>query len=119
MSRWKYQRHRADFTYTSGRCPRLPDTRGRMEPEDEALFATVRPDKRYIDNRGWLYMVLPGLSSVYKARYRKPREDTAPGIGWKCIRQLPWRDTREEAQADLDALAQKKGWTPTCQPYDK
>ena len=27
-SRGKYQRDRRDFTYTSGRCPRLPDCKG-------------------------------------------------------------------------------------------
>lgn len=36
-SRGKYQRGIRSFTYTSGRCPRLPDMSGRMEPEDEAL----------------------------------------------------------------------------------
>jgi hypothetical protein len=30
-SRGKYQRIRRDFTYTSGRCPRLPDMRGFVE----------------------------------------------------------------------------------------
>jgi len=28
----------------------------------------------------------------------------------EVVKSLPWRDTREEAQADLDAVAQKHGW---------
>lgn len=36
-SREKFQRGQRSFSYLSGRCPRLPDIWGRMEPEDEAL----------------------------------------------------------------------------------
>lgn len=65
--------------------------------------------KKHIDARGWKYRVMPGLGDgAYKARYQ--REDHQGADGWKCVAALPWRTTREEAQADLDKLAAKKGW---------
>ncbi len=30
--------------------------------------------------------------------------------GWRGLGAVPWRDTRDEAQKDLDALAKEKGW---------
>lgn len=66
-------------------------------------------DKKYIDSRGWKYQVMPGLGeSNYKARYQKP--DKNGSDGWHCVRALPWRNTKDEAQADLDRLAKEKGW---------
>lgn len=65
--------------------------------------------KKYIDGRGWKYMVLPGIvDGSYKARYQKDNKYGA--FGWKCVAALPWRNTFEEAQADLDQMAVKKGW---------
>lgn len=47
-SRDKHQRSRHDFSYTSGRCPRLPDQRGFVEREDrqayEAAFLLVHAE---------------------------------------------------------------------------
>lgn len=61
---------------------------------------------RYRDSRGWLYQVMPGLGDcAFKGRYLKPG-----ALSWKCMPQLPWRNTKAEAQADLDAYAAKKGW---------
>ena len=67
--------------------------------------------KKYIDARGWKYQVMSGIGSdpAYKARYQKP--DKHGCDGWKCLVKLPWRTTAGEAQADLDRLAEKKGWT--------
>lgn len=39
-SREKFQRNKRSFSYLSGRCPRLKDLYGRMEPEDETLYKT-------------------------------------------------------------------------------
>lgn len=65
--------------------------------------------KKYIDARGWKYRVMGGLGDgAYKARYQ--RVEHQGSVGWKCVAALPWRATREEAQADLDKLAEKKGW---------
>lgn len=58
----------------------------------------------YIDHRGWKYKVRPGLGgSPWKGMYQKPGQQ-----GWHSVRQLPWRDTPELAQVDLDEYARKK-----------
>lgn len=60
----------------------------------------------YKDSRGWEYKVAAGIGEdTYKRRYKKPGTLT-----WKCMRALPWRKTRKEAQADLDLYAKAKGW---------
>ena len=65
--------------------------------------------RKYISERGWKYKVMSGLGeNTFKARYQKPEK--SGGVGWKGMTQLPWRDTFEEAQADLDRLAQQHGW---------
>lgn len=65
--------------------------------------------KKYIDNRGWKYQVMSGIGpDAFKARYQKP--DKYGPDGWKGLAAVPWRNTAEEAQADLDQLAEKKGW---------
>lgn len=68
----------------------------------------------YCDSRGWKYRVMPGIGSdpAFKARYQKPAHQGS--TGWKCLASVPWRTTAEEAQADLNALAEKKGWTRIC-----
>lgn len=43
MNRGKYQRNCRDFSYTSGRCPRLPDRQGFMEKEETELYAAAFP----------------------------------------------------------------------------
>lgn len=65
--------------------------------------------KKYIDNRGWKYQVMSGIGDdTFKARYQRPEKQG--DIGWKGLAAVPWRSTRAEAQADLDQLAEKKGW---------
>lgn len=65
--------------------------------------------KRYIDSRGWKYKVMSGLGdNTFKARYQRPEKQG--DVGWKALASVPWRGSREEAQADLDRLAEKKGW---------
>ena len=44
----------------------------------------------------------------FKVRYQKP--DKQGNCGWKCVKSLPWRNTYEEAQADLDYMATERGW---------
>lgn len=62
----------------------------------------------YIDRRGWKYKVMGGIGDTFKARYQKP--DKTGDAGWKGLAAAPWRETFEQAQADLDELAQEKGW---------
>lgn len=65
--------------------------------------------KIYEDYRGWRYKVMPGLGeSTYKARYHKP--DSPKNTQWKCVGTLPWRNTEEDAQKDLDEWAKRKGF---------
>lgn len=65
--------------------------------------------KKYIDSRGWKYQVMSGLGQdTFKARYQRPEKHG--DVGWKGLAGVPWRKTFEEAQADLDQLAEKKGW---------
>lgn len=60
----------------------------------------------YADARGWRYRVMPGLGGdTFKARYHKPG-----AASWKCVAALPWRDTSDEAQEDLNKMARDKGW---------
>ena len=66
--------------------------------------------KTYIDDRGWKYKVMSGLGeNNFKARYQKPDKHDAYS-GWKGVAAVPWRKSFDEAQADLNALAKKKGW---------
>ena len=39
----KFQRDRRDFSYMSGRCPRLPNRRGFVEREERELYASIFP----------------------------------------------------------------------------
>lgn len=65
--------------------------------------------RMYIDGRGCKYKVMSGIGlDTFKARYQKP--DKHGNSGWKCVKSLPWRSTREEAQADLDHMAAERGW---------
>lgn len=62
----------------------------------------------YRDVEGNTYRVMPGIGlRTYKARKNKPGSPS-----WKGVRQLEWRGAFEEAQSDLDALAQRNGWYP-------
>ena len=67
------------------------------------------PERKYIDGRGWKYQVMNGIGGdTYKARFQ--RREKHGDEGWRGLGAVPWRDTRDEAQADLDALAAKNGW---------
>lgn len=62
--------------------------------------------KEYVDSRGWHYRVMPGIvDKSYKARYQVPGN-----VRWRCVVRLPWRETPEAAQEDLDRMAQEKRW---------
>lgn len=83
-------------------CPGIPGT-----PHPQA--DTCRFVKAYIDSRGWKYKVMSGLGeNSYKARYQKPEKHG--DYGWKGCAMVPWRKSFDEAQADLNRLAQEKGW---------
>lgn len=65
--------------------------------------------KSYIDHRGWKYSVKSGIGGDnFKACYQRP--DKQGNDGWHGVRNLPRREYFDEAQADLNQLAEKKGW---------
>ena len=70
--------------------------------------------KMYIDDRGWIYKVMNSknrgrIENAYKAHHRGIGE-YAERTGWNSVRVLPKRATFDAAQADLDRMAQEKGW---------
>ena len=65
--------------------------------------------KKYVDDRGWKYQVMSGIGeNAYKARYQRPEKHG--DVGWRGLAAVPWRKSFEEAQTDLDKLAESKGW---------
>lgn len=62
---------------------------------------------QFVDERGWKYKVMSGIGSDrFKARYQKPGAN-----GWKGLAAVPWRETFDAAQRDLNVLADLKGWS--------
>lgn len=83
-------------------CPGIPDT-----PHPNT--SQCRFVKCYVDDRGWKYKVMSGIGdNSFKARYQKP--DKVGDYGWKGLAAVPWRSAFDEAQTDLNKLAEKKGW---------
>ena len=72
-SRYKYQRDRRDFTYTSGRCPRLPDRRGFVDKSQKKLYAETFPlvHAERGDESLTLSLSIPGKKRLKKVYPRK------------------------------------------------
>lgn len=68
QSRDKHQRNRRDLSYTSGRCPRLPDQRGFVEREEREAYAAAFPLVHAEIGLGGLQL---SLSIPGQKRYRK------------------------------------------------
>ncbi len=97
--------------YLEHRCCMCPnrDTPNKTECPSGPLKPEVTPCrfvKTYVDNRGWIYQVMSGIGqSSYKGRYFKP------GKFGRCMQNLPWRDSFDDAQRDLNLLAKSKRWS--------
>ena len=67
----------------------------------------ARDGRVYEDELGRCYLVpdFPLGKRGFKAHYYEPHR----AGGFRC-RNVPWRKSWEEAQADLDELAAKRGW---------
>lgn len=97
--------------YRKFRCCMCPNTENPQS--DKCPTGPSKPEvtpcrfvKKYTDQRGWKYKVMSGLGeSNYKARYQKPGKS-----GWKCMKNLDWKKSFDEAQSDLNVMAEKKGW---------
>jgi len=84
-------------------CPGIPHT---LHPNP----SPCRFVKYYKDERGWKYKVFSGIGEgAYKARYQKPEK--TGNNGWKGVGALPWRETFDKAQEDLNRYANEKGFT--------
>lgn len=81
-------------------CPAIPP----MHPE----ASPCRFVKQYIDEHGYQYRVIHIGGVIYRVIYRM--SDKSP---WKVYRNIPWRDSFDETQHDLNQLAKQKGWMET------
>ena len=78
-----------------------PGIEGTPHPEP----SVCRFVKSYIDDRGWVYFVRAGIGgNTFKTFFKKPGKNEH---GYKG---LPWRDSFDEAQSDLNKMAKTKGW---------
>lgn len=49
----------------------------------------------------------PSKPEVTPCRFVKKYTDKR---GWKCMKNLDWKKSFDEAQSDLNVMAEKKGW---------
>lgn len=103
----KHQRNRRDFTYTSGRCPRLPDRRGFVEQSERELYTTVFP-LIYAERGGGdslsLMISIPGEKRKKKVYYTKICggywyfREKSPEYGGTVNRviAIEWKNTKQE-----------------------
>lgn len=57
----------------------------------------------YIDKHGWRFSVMH-CRDVWKACYNKPYRNI-----WQEVDALPWRESREDAEHDLEVYAEAHG----------
>lgn len=73
MAYCKFQRSRRDFSVGSGRCPRLPDYSGRVDPKYQAEYEEAFPllHVQYTDSCFSAVLALPGerrKRKIYRTR---------------------------------------------------
>jgi len=109
--RGKYQRDRLDFTYTSGRCPRLPDKRGFVEESERALYAQTFPlvHAERAEDIVHLTLTIPGAKrpkKVYHTRsgYWYFREKDSSGAYVKRGLSFQFYNNPEEIIRDMERL---------------
>lgn len=62
--------------------------------------------KIYTDRRGWKFYVRSGIGGDnFKPVYSKPGSTRV-----HCSTMFSWRNTFDEAQADLNKMAKERGW---------
>ncbi len=62
--------------------------------------------KIYIDAREWLFKVMyDDYDKGYKSHYKRPGRK-----GWSRMSHFEFRESFDDAQADLNSYAEKKGW---------
>lgn len=101
--------------YVKLRCCMCPNTDNKSS--DVCPSGTFKPEespcrfvKTYIDARGWLYRVMPGINNdAYRVRCKEPDSNT-----WQGFRALPWCDDFDKAQSLLNIYAEKRMWYGKC-----
>ena len=114
-NRGKFQRNRRDFTWTSGRCPRLPDMRGHVAEDERFLYERTFPlvlAEPGDSNGPHLSLKLPDgrrrilyYNKTYKRYWFRDSDDDGEPV--KRIVTPERSDTPEEL---LDLLT-RRGWT--------
>jgi hypothetical protein len=78
---------------------------------------TTSTNTKYRDQQGRIVYVTCGIGSGDQYPHWGSFRRKANGISIQRVKTkfLPMRDTPEDAQADLDAYAARKGWQPITQ----
>lgn len=115
----RYQRNRRDFTVTSGRCPRLPDNRGLMDPEQQKIYSAAFP--AVFASRSGSYLALsvrnPEDGRIRKVSHSRSghwyfRERVA-GEAVKRVLEIHGAYSRKDILAQMDA-ARRDTFTFRC-----
>lgn len=106
-------------------CQTDRTTCGSMYPSDYMykdmkpcnMYTSQMTQKRYVDTKtGRLIFVSAGLGGEdYMTMYQDAGKWNSGGMHRLKSKDLPIRNTQEEAQADLDGYAAKKGWKVACE----
>lgn len=111
MNRDKPQRGLRNFTYTSGRCPRLPDYRGIVEKSEKELYTAAFPLVHVMRVDGCLYLTLevPGRKrsrKVYRTKsgYWYCREKGPNGCPAKRVITMEEANTEQIIRARMDMV---------------
>lgn len=82
-------------------------------PELRAIIngeAARLPRKAYKDYEGIVYQVMTDNFQFYRGFFFQPTTDPVPT--WYPVEELPWQVSAEDAQADLDKMAEREHWKP-------
>lgn len=114
-SRGRFQRDRRDFTWTSGRCPRLPDMRGHVAEDEQTLYERTFPLvlAEIGDSDGlYLFLKLPDgerrvlyYCKTFRRYWFRDRDDDGEPV--RRVVDLERSGTPEE----LLELLTRHGWT--------
>lgn len=90
-------------------CPNIGTPESSICPPSPALHPEESPCrfvKKYIDDKGQRYFVRSGIGGdTFKAFFLKPGKTSPHGL-----KMVPWQDSFDKAQADLNKYAEKKAW---------
>ncbi|HYE82662.1 MAG TPA: hypothetical protein VEG39_10930 [Clostridia bacterium] len=84
-----------------------------------AAFVDKADARRYVDTKtGRLIFVRSGIGGdIFKAMYQDAGKWGSGSAHGVKSPELKWKNTQEEAQADMDKYAVKKGWKVACEMH--